>query len=144
MLPADQHAGAVSGGGEITENTKTCGECEYFGDYDKIIAGPWEPDQESGGKYYTSRFLGFDESAGAICGYPRTGTKTRCYDHSRACYLFKERTWARPDSCHNCDRKHGEMSDGSALCSGWPYYMKVGDEPCQNGRAAYGENLKLF
>lgn len=123
---------------------KTCGECEFFGDYDKIIDGPWEPVPGSGGKFYRKPFLGFDESAGAICAYPRTGTKTRCYDISPACAYFKERTWARPDSCHNCDRKHGEMSDGSTLCSGWPYYKKEGDEPCQNGRGKFGDQLKLF
>lgn len=122
----------------------TCGECEYFGDYDKIISGPWEPVPGSGGKFFCTPFLGFDESAGAICAYPRTGTKTRCYDRSPACPYFKERTWARPENCDNCDRCHGKMSDGSYLCSGWPFYTKEGREPCQNGKAHYGQNLKLF
>lgn len=61
-----------------------------------------------------------------------------------ACPHFKPRTWTRPPSCHDCDRKHGEMSDGSVLCSGWPFYKKEGDVPCQNGKMAYGKNLSLF
>lgn len=126
------------------ESIKKCGQCEFFGDYDKIINGPWEQVPESGGKFYRTPFLGFDESAGAICAYPRTGTKTRCYDKSPACAYFRERTWTRPDSCHNCDRKNGEMTDGSILCDGWPYYKKDGDIACQNGRIAFGKNLSLF
>lgn len=122
----------------------TCGECEFFGNYDAMINGPWEPVPGSGGKFYQTPFLGFDESKGALCAYPRTGTKCRVYDGSPACHFFKERTWARPDSCHNCARKHGEMSDGSVLCDGWPYYKHDGDEPCQNGKALFGVNLKLF
>lgn len=122
----------------------TCGECEYFGDYDKQILGPWEPVPGSEGKFYRTPFLGFDESAGAICAFKRSGTKFRVYDHTIACPYFQPRTWTRPDSCHNCDRKHGEMSDGSVLCDGWPFYKKEGDEPCQNGKGAFGKNLTMF
>ena len=63
----------------------TCGECEYFGDYDKQILGPWEPVPGSEGKFYRTPFLGFDESAGAICAFKRSGTKCRVYDHTIAC-----------------------------------------------------------
>lgn len=66
------------------------------------------------------------------------------YPDTTACPHFKPRTWTRPPSCHDCDRKHGEMRDGSVLCSGWPFYKKEGDAPCQNGKMAYGKNLSLF
>ena len=120
----------------------TCGDCDYSGTYDKIITGAREP--IPGTKFYRTPFIGFDESAGAICEYPRAGTKCRCYDQSPACGTFKPRGWTRPRFCHDCDRKHGEMNDGSVLCDGWPYYKKDGDAACQNGRMAYGKNLSLF
>ena len=120
----------------------TCGECEFFGDFDGHIFGPWEP--IPGSKFYRTPFLGFDEKKGAICALPRSGTKTWAYPDTTACPHFKPRTWTRPPSCHDCDRKHGEMSDGSVLCSGWPFYKKEGDVPCQNGKMAYGKNLSLF
>lgn len=53
-------------------------------------------------------------------------------------------TWTRPPSCHDCDRKHGELDDGSVLCSGWPFYKKEGDAPCQNGKMAYGKIYRFF
>lgn len=93
-------------------------------------------------RYY--QLAGYDEKKGAICALPRSGTKTRTYPDTTACPHFKPRTWTRPPSCHDCDRKHGEMSDGSVLCSGWPFYKKEGDAPCQNGKMAYGKNLSLF
>ena len=114
----------------------------FFGDFDGHIFGPWEP--IPGSKFYRTPFLGFDEKKGAICALPRSGTKTRAYPDTTACPHFKPRTWTRPPSCHDCDRKHGEMSDGSVLCSGWPFYKKEGDVPCQNGKMAYGKNLSLF
>lgn len=120
----------------------TCGECEYFGDFDKIIRGPIE--EIPGTKFFRYAFASFDENAGAICVFTRAGTKTRVYMNSKACKNFATRTWTSPPSCHDCDRKHGEMSDGSVLCSGWPFYKKDGDSPCQNGRMAYGKNLSLF
>lgn len=127
-----------------TRQVRLCGECEFFGDYDKIIYGPWEPIPSSGGKFYRTPFRGFDESAGAICAFKRSGTKRRVYDRSEACPDFKPRTWTRPEYCHDCNRKHGEMTDGSVLCDGWPFYRKEGDDSCQNGRIAFGENLSLF
>lgn len=123
---------------------KLCADCEFFGDYDKIISGPWEPVPGSGGKFYRTPFRGFDESAGAICSFKRSGTKRRVYDQTESCPDFSPRTWTRPEYCHDCDRKYGEMSDGSVRCDGWPYYMKEGDTACQNGRTAFGKNLSLF
>ena len=120
----------------------TCGECEFFGDFDGYIFGPWE--LTPGTKFYGRELLGFDEKRGAICAFPRSGTKTRTYLGTTACPHFKPRTWTRPPSCHDCDRKHGELDDGSVLCSGWPFYKKEGDAPCQNGKMAYGKNLSLF
>lgn len=123
---------------------QTCGDCEFFGDYDKIVTGEWEPVPESGGKFYRRPFLGFDETAGAICKRDRPGTKTRVYAGIRACPHFKPKNWCRPEFCHDCDRKHGEMTDGSILCDGWPEYRKKGDTACQNGRITFGKNLSLF
>lgn len=123
---------------------QVCGDCEFFGDYDKIVTGEWELVPESGGKFYRRPFLGFDETAGAICKRDRPGTKTRVYAGTRACPHSKPKTWARPDFCHDCDRKRGEMTDGSILCDGWPEYRKLGDTACQNGRITFGKNLSLF
>lgn len=122
----------------------TCGECEYFGDYDHFLPSAWEPVPGTGGKQLYQPFAGFDTDKGAICAYPRTGTKTRAYDSSPACACFKPCTWTRPENCDNCDRCHGRTSDGSYLCNGYPFYKKVGREPCGNGKAHYGENIKLF
>lgn len=123
---------------------KTCGDCEFFGDFDKQILGPWEPIPGTDGKFYRQPFLGFDEAAGAVCAFPRSGTKCRVYLDCPACPSFKARTWTRPENCDNCDRCHGRTDRGGYLCSGWPFWMKEGREPCQNGHARYGENLKLF
>lgn len=123
---------------------KKCGDCEFFGDYDKIIFGDWEPIPESGGKFYRRPLLGFDETAGAVCNYNRTGTRARTYEKIPACPHFEPKTWARPEFCHDCDRKHGEMTDGSILCGGWPEHRKQGDTACQNGRIAFGKNLSMF
>ena len=121
-----------------------CGDCEFFGDYDKIIVGPWEPVPGTNGRQYRTPYLGFDESAGTICKRPRTGTKTRVYAEITACPHFKPKTWARPEYCHDCDRKHGEMPDGSILCDGWPESRKEGDGACQTGRLPLGKTLSLF
>lgn len=124
----------------------TCGECEFFGDFDKMLyAEEWSEEKTAGGLTLCyHKFISFDERAGAICALPRSGTKTRSYLAAPACPHFKPRTWTRPENCDNCDRCHGRMSDGSYLCDGWPFYKKEGREPCQNGRAAYGQNLRLF
>lgn len=70
--------------------------------------------------------------------------RIRIYDSTPACGQFRPRTWCRPESCHTCSLCHGRMDDGSFLCSGWPFYKKEGDTPCQNGQAKLGEQLKLF
>ena len=121
-----------------------CGDCEFFGDYDTAVVGPWEPVPGTNGRQYRTALLGFDEAAGAICKRPRTGTKTRVYAEVPACPHFEPKTWTRPDYCHACDRKHGDMTDGSLLCDGWPEYRKEGDGACQNGRITFGKNLSLF
>lgn len=72
----------------------TCGECEFFGDFDGYIFGPWE--FTPGTKFYGRALLGFDEKKGAICALPRSGTKTRTYPDTTACPRFKPRTWTRP------------------------------------------------
>ena len=97
-----------------------CGDCEFFGDYDKAVVGPWEPVPGTNGRQYRTALLGFDEAAGAICKRPRTGTKTRVYAEVPACPHFEPKTWTRPEYCHDCDRKHGEMTDGSILCEKSP------------------------
>ena len=73
-------------------------------------------------------------------GHERTGD----YAEVPACPHFEPKTWTRPEYCHDCDRKHGEMTDGSILCDGWPEYRKEGDTACQNGKIAFGKNLSLF
>lgn len=126
----------------------TCGECEFFGDYVVMLqALEWAETTTPGGqKAYYHPFIGFDEKQGAGCTYDKDSwhKRMRIYDHSTACGQFQPRTWCRPDSCHNCSRVHGHMSDGAVLCSGWPFYKKDGDEPCQNGRGKFGEQLRLF
>lgn len=130
----------------MSQLSATCGDCEFFGDFDKMLhAEEWSETTILGGIIACyHKFIGFDESGGAICAFPRAGTKTRCYLTSPACHRFKPRTWTRPENCDNCDRCHGRLNSGSYLCDGWPFYKKEGREPCQNGRAAYGQNLKLF
>ena len=34
-----------------------CGDCEFFGDYDKIIVGPWEPVPGTNGRQYRTPYL---------------------------------------------------------------------------------------
>lgn len=126
----------------------TCGECEFFGDFVEFLYSPeWKTNTEPGGVlgcYHP--FIGFDEAKGAGCTYDKDSwhKRIRIYDWTQACGQFQPRTWCRPDSCHNCSRVHGYMSNGSILCSGWPFYKKEGDEPCQNGQGRPGEQLKFF
>ena len=126
----------------------TCGECEFFGNYAVMQHSPeWASKEVADGVLgYYHPFIGFDEKQGAHCDYDKDAwhKRIRIYDGTPACGQFQPRTWCRPDSCHNCSLCHGRMSDGSFLCSGWPFYKKEGDEPCQNGRGKLGEQLKLF
>lgn len=124
-----------------------CGECEFFGNFVEMILSPeWACIEEPGGKKrYYRPFVGFDETRGAHCDCKdRRPANVRIYPDTPACRHFKPRGWTRPENCFNCFLCHGRMDDGSFLCSGWPFYKKEGDKPCQNGRAYYGENLKLF
>lgn len=95
---------------------------------------------------YYHPVIGFDEKQGAHCTYDKDvwHKRIRIYDSTPACGQFRPRTWCRPESCHTCSLCHGRMDDGSFLCSGWPFYKKEGDTPCQNGQAKLGEQLKLF
>lgn len=125
----------------------TCGECEFFGDYVGMMFSPeWKSKEVAPGVLgYYHPFVGFDEKQGAGCAYKgRRPQNVRIYDDTPACGHFKPRTWTRPENCDNCSRCHGRMDGGAYLCSGWPFFKKEGKEPCQNGRAQYGENLTLF
>lgn len=125
----------------------TCGECEFFGNYVVMRESQeWAYKTLPGGqRAYYHPFICFDEKQGAHCtNKDRRPQNVRIYDGATACGHFRPRTWCRPDSCLNCSLRHGRMSDGSFLCSGWPFYKKEGDTPCQNGRGKFGEQLKLF
>ncbi len=126
----------------VTPELPTCGSCDHFGDYDRPVLGDWATKDD--GKTWYRPTLCLNRSEGAICGYPRTGTRVRVYDQSPACRDYAPRTWTAPESCVNCDRRHGTTSTGAHLCGGWPYYQKEGDAPCENGRAKYGKQLALF
>lgn len=126
----------------------TCGECEFFGNYAVMVQAPeWAETTLPGGqKAYYHPFVGFDEKQGAscACGKASWQKRIRIYDDTPACGYFAARSWCRPESCRNCSLCHGRMSDGSFCCSGWPFYKKEGDEPCQNGQAKFGQQLQLF
>lgn len=124
----------------------TCGECEFFGDFVAAQFSNWVTTILPGGEQrYHRHCVGFDETQGAGCTCKdRQPQNVRIYNKTSACMYFQPRTWCRPDSCHNCSRCHGHTSGGGVLCDGWPFYCKEGDEPCQNGRGNFGEQLKLF
>ena len=126
----------------------TCGECEFFGNYAVMQQSPeWAYKTLPGGqRAYYHPVIGFDEKQGAHCTYDKDvwHKRIRIYDSTPACGQFRPRTWCRPESCPTCSLCHGRMDDGSFLCSGWPFYKKEGDTPCQNGQAKLGEQLKLF
>lgn len=92
-----------------------------------------------------SVYLKFDYGLGnSLRLSDHTGKAGLNYAEVPACPHFEPKTWTRPEYCHDCDRKHGEMTDGSILCDGWPEYRKEGDTACQNGKIAFGKNLSLF
>ncbi len=126
----------------------TCGECEFFGDYIVMLYSPeWKKHTRPGGAVsHYHPFIGFDEKQGAGCTYDKDAwhKRIRIYDSTPACGQFQPRTWCRPESCHNCSRLVGYTDMGAVLCPGWPFYQKEGDEPCQNGQAKFGEQLRLF
>ena len=61
----------------------TCGECEYFGDYDKQILGPWEPVPGSEGNFIGRPSSASMKAQGRYAPL-RSGTKCRVYDHTIA------------------------------------------------------------
>ena len=127
-----------------------CGECEYFGDFDKMILGEITEVPGSDGRQFYRPFIKFDESGGCICQWMRRngkhGTETRTYPELDAdgCPHFTPRTWDRPEFCHDCNRKYGASNGGIISCDGYPFYGKKDDKACQNGRIAYGAQMKLF
>ena len=126
-----------------------CGECEYFGDFDKMILGGITEVPGSDGKQFYRPFIRFDENGGCICQWMsqnrKHGTETRIYADSNGCSHFTPRTWDRPEFCHDCNRRYGEEIRGCFCCDGFPFYgRKDDDKACQNGRITYGAQMKLF
>lgn len=127
----------------------TCGNCEYFGNYQEYITSQDMKKNASGGWYYP--VLDIDTTKGAYCACAENsmsnlhaGTDTVIYNNSRACKYFKQKEWSLPDSCINCEKLISISDEGIVNCHGYNYGSKKDTKPCANGRMHAGRQLKLF
>lgn len=103
----------------------SCGNCEFYGIETKH--GGWYCDNP--------KYIGSPLHNG--------GTNTIIYENTRACKLFIPKNWERPTDCSMCallNYINGEY----VYCKGYPFYLKVGTQPCENGKLYYGTQLSLF
>lgn len=124
---------------------RTCGDCEFFGKYQSIIMSQFSEQVIEGKVTFTREFLGFDEKMGASCeNKDRRPTNVRVYSGTQACKFFQKRNWERPMACNECSLLNYIDQEGFVHCTGYPFFRKLGTEPCQNGKRSAGENLRLF
>ena len=63
-----------------------------------------------------------------------------------SCPHYKPRSWERPHTCGECQRRQSAGSDGRFRCSGYPFTSprSMDDEACVNGKVEVGAQLTLF
>jgi len=128
-----------------------CASCEFCGD------AAFPSVQYFVGGELKARLVGFsDRPNGAPVEYP-----ARHCEHEKlkgrvliyealtfrsSCPHYKPRSWERPHTCGECQRRLPSGSDGRFRCSGYPFTSprSMDDEACVNGKVEVGAQLTLF
>lgn len=132
--------------------TSLCSNCEYLGnavfpvvDYRNEENGEIKP-----------KFIGFSDRPNG----PSTNNPSRHCNHEKLknslvyeflehdipCQYFKERKWERPKTCGECGLKTCRYTDGTFLCSGYPFSSsrKSTDTACVNGKVECGAQMEML
>lgn len=126
-----------------------CATCEYLGDaYMPVVDYRTYDQPKMIG--FTDRYNGQPtDNPARHCNHEKRKGKVAIYEfleHPTSCLFYKERTWERPVTCGECERKINFYSDGSFTCSGYPFVQrfKAEHKACINGKVTIGSQIRLF